>query len=984
MPLISALVFCLLLLPFESSSAQPALMQGAFKQLQQLIPAEQANTGPLDTDISLEQLRQEAVQLETRIRELKSQLPQPILASTADISQLTPAQVAERQSVLQDALHSWWQKQELSEQASVRLSRERLVLQKQLDDQNESTDGDTSEKRILLQQKLHNLSLKIRFTERFLVFCKQQIDLIEVEVRQFNPEPLPPQKSSPQPSPDVDAKDLSRLSVHHRSALRERLSQTRKDLIQLHNLHYEVKYQLDQVHSMELLYRLMLKQKQRLTSIPAALNTETLQQELKFKRYALLEEQALETDTAHQQKIGDALDEIEQLIYLGRELNQLEKELRARQQQLLLLLEQKQIWMITAPALGPAGIQSMARNLTEQIPVIVRLMWQKIVSNGWLLFVLIPALLISRWLGKATRCGLSRVNRPADITGSEWLRLITGLTGRTTPVFIMLLLIMHMGHLFEKQNAALVYGLLLLSFCWVLLLDATQKNGFIDKCLDYDGVDYLHHRQLATPSMIALWIVGLSLQWYENPFDNRLGQLLLLVCSGSQLGILWHAGRQRHNKRHHRYSKGNHRHKESVTAELNWRKQCIRLGCMFTLSLVFISSALGYIQLSWLFFSHLQVVLLAGSFLWIMYLFSVQALEIRTANLVIQQAIKLRKEARQPLSSRDALQQSRNNMHEMVLQGRAILSLLFILITVLLFMLIWHNISPLLSPLSEARLFSFTGEKTALTIALGAFTGFVLTIVVTFVTAHNLPGLLQIMLSEKMMRQPGTVYIINRMLVYLIWATGCTVALGQIGLPWEKLQWVILAISVGVGLGLQEIVANFFSGLIILIERPIRVGDTITINEIEGIVRQITVRATIIEIVDRKEFIVPNKAIITGQLTNWSLSSNLLRIQLWYGVSHSTDNDLVIMLLLRAAEESPMVLKKPPSEAAFIECTEHCDRYELRIFIDVDDRFQVKNQVNQRVRQLFDEHSVQIAHLKHDIQMQVLQNQKKQNYKLDK
>ncbi len=736
------------------------------------------------------------------------------------------------------------------------------------------------------------------------------------------------------------------MQVPHGAELRKRISQTRKDLIRLQNLHYKVRYQLGQVHSMERLYRLMLRQKQRLTAIPAAQNARVLQQELKLQRYLLLEEQVVSESPSQQQAISDALDEIEQQIYLCRELVQLEAELQTQQQQMLLLLEQRQLWMVTAPALGLAGITSLIQNLVEQTPVILKLIWKKLTIDWWLVVILIPAFMVSQWLGRANQYWLSKITKPAELTAHNWLKLACGLIFRQAPLFLLLLLLAHLASGAEG-GSSLLYGLLLLTFGWCVLLDVTRKAGFVEKCLSSDSLKNPWSAHLAIPSLLALWIAGLSLQWYDNPFDNRIGQLLLFVCSCSQLAIFWY-----HDKNLH---------------TLDWPRQCIRFGCIFILALTTISAALGYVQLAWLFFSHLQAVFLMGSFLWIIYLFSAQALRVRTTSLAKQQAVQLKKETVAAISSKEALKNSRQAINELESQGRKILSLFFILITALLFILIWNSISPLLSPLTEARLLSFSDEKTALSIALGAVVGFLLTIMVTFFTAHNMSGLLHILLSDRMMRQPGNIYILNRILVYLIWAVGCTVALGQIGLPWDKVQWIILAVSVGAGLGLQEIVANFISGLIILIERPIRVGDTITINEVEGIVRQITVRATIIEIVDLREFIVPNKALITGQLTNWSLSSSILRIQLWYGVSHGSDNDLVLMLLLRAAEDCSMVLRKPQSIAAFIECTEHCDRYELRIFVDVDDRFLVRNQVNRQVRTLFREHGIKIAHLQHSL-----------------
>ncbi len=104
---------------------------------------------------------------------------------------------------------------------------------------------------------------------------------------------------------------------------------------------------------------------------------------------------------------------------------------------------------------------------------------------------------------------------------------------------------------------------------------------------------------------------------------------------------------------------------------------------------------------------------------------------------------------------------------------------------------------------------------------------------------------------------------------------GGLVGFSMIGIEWSKLQWLVAALGVGLGFGLQEIFANFISGLIILFEKPIRIGDTVTIRDLTGSVTRINTRATTISDWDRKEIIVPNKAFITEQFINWSLSDSV-------------------------------------------------------------------------------------------------------------
>jgi potassium efflux system protein len=117
---------------------------------------------------------------------------------------------------------------------------------------------------------------------------------------------------------------------------------------------------------------------------------------------------------------------------------------------------------------------------------------------------------------------------------------------------------------------------------------------------------------------------------------------------------------------------------------------------------------------------------------------------------------------------------------------------------------------------------------------------------------------------------------------------------------------------VGIGFGLQEIVANSVSGLIILFERPIRVGDTVTVGETSGIVTRINIRATTIRDWDLKELVVPNKEFISGRLLNWTLSDPMTRVVVTVGVAYGTDADAALEQLRQAAAEHPEVLTDPP------------------------------------------------------------------------
>lgn len=150
---------------------------------------------------------------------------------------------------------------------------------------------------------------------------------------------------------------------------------------------------------------------------------------------------------------------------------------------------------------------------------------------------------------------------------------------------------------------------------------------------------------------------------------------------------------------------------------------------------------------------------------------------------------------------------------------------------------------------------------------------------------------------------------------------GGLVGFSMIGIEWSKLQWLVAALGVGLGFGLQEIFANFISGLIILFEKPIRIGDTVTIRDLTGSVTKINTRATTISDWDRKEIIVPNKAFITEQFINWSLSDSVTRVVLTIPAPSEANSEEVTQILLTAAQRCSLVIDNPAPEVFWLTCS---------------------------------------------------------------
>ncbi|MDH2997906.1 hypothetical protein A1D22_00975 [Pasteurellaceae bacterium LFhippo2] len=235
-------------------------------------------------------------------------------------------------------------------------------------------------------------------------------------------------------------------------------------------------------------------------------------------------------------------------------------------------------------------------------------------------------------------------------------------------------------------------------------------------------------------------------------------------------------------------------------------------------------------------------------------------------------------------------------------------------------------------------------------------------LVVTYVLVRNLSGLLETLIFSKLQLSQGTPYTVTTLLTYVLIVVGASFAFSTLGMSWTKLQWLFTALSVGIGFGMQEIVANFVSGIIILFERPVRVGDMITIGNFSGTVSKIRIRATTLIDGDKKEVIVPNKAFITERIVNWALTNSVTRLVISVGVAYGSDLEKVRALLHQAAEENELVLKDPAPSVFFLSFGASTLDHELRVFVgQLSDRMKTTDALNRRINELFAENNIEIA-----------------------
>ncbi|MFK3817525.1 mechanosensitive channel MscK [Pseudomonas sp. NPDC089407] len=279
---------------------------------------------------------------------------------------------------------------------------------------------------------------------------------------------------------------------------------------------------------------------------------------------------------------------------------------------------------------------------------------------------------------------------------------------------------------------------------------------------------------------------------------------------------------------------------------------------------------------------------------------------------------------------------------------------------------VWSDLISVFAYLNNFVLYEYTSGTGAaasmVPISLGDLLGALVIVGITFALAGNLPGLLEVLVLSRLNLAQGSAYATTTLLSYTIVGVGIVSTLSTLGVSWDKLQWLVAALSVGLGFGMQEIFANFISGIMILFERPVRIGDTITIGNLSGTVSKIRIRATTITDFDRKDIIVPNKTFITGQLINWSLTDTVTRVTLKLGIDYGSDLDLVRDLLLKGAHENPRVLKDPEPIVYFLNFGESSLDHELRMHVrDLGDRNPTLDELNRYISREFKAHDIKIS-----------------------
>jgi small-conductance mechanosensitive channel len=266
-----------------------------------------------------------------------------------------------------------------------------------------------------------------------------------------------------------------------------------------------------------------------------------------------------------------------------------------------------------------------------------------------------------------------------------------------------------------------------------------------------------------------------------------------------------------------------------------------------------------------------------------------------------------------------------------------------------------------------ARVWSYLTQQFTfgrITVSVSSLFVGVLVVMVTLFAARWTSAIIERRMANRRQIDPGLRYTICRLVKYVVITVGVLVALKQaFAIDLTSIAVIFTALSVGIGFGLQYIASDIASGFILLFERPIRIGDRITIGEDEGDVQSINLRTTIVTTNDRIAIIVPNSRLVSQRVVNWSYGDPRARIAIPIGVADDSDIQLVTDTLIEAAEGVDNVLSEPPPRVQFLKFGDYSLDFRLLVWTNQPRRHaEIRSDINYRIAELFRERSIRIPY----------------------
>ncbi len=1017
----------------EKAKAQQKTLDAAPGKLQQYNSELEKLKKPQDEEKLGKQLDAMTLpQLEKRLtQEMQSQ--QQLQAEMADASselttlqtlperaQISMSQAYNRTQDIRNQLGSAAGKHELKASQRQLLITELHLLTLQLDQQQKDLDNNTNMQDLALKRQ--NLaSLQIQQLERRIQLYQDKINAKRLNNTTQTAADATTQEEAGNRDPVLEKE------VKTNQLLSQRLIDTTQKINELGQENIKIKGWLERVTQTErnlneqinmlrgslLLSRILYQERQMLPDPKITMNLDEQIADLRLAQFDINQQRdqlfqrdqylnklltnSNSADQASQKTLRDDLDELldsrKELLdqlnkQLGTQLN-LSINIKLNQQQLQRVnqtlqttLQQQMFWVSSNKPLDWAwfkGIPSAVMTQLEAASINLHLdQWSS--KTLPLLILVIPMVILGavlRWKRqslrdkvKALSKDIGKLNRDTHLHTPKAL-LFTGLE-----VLPGALLIMAMGLLF------LFSGLSEPKVIWFLSLRlsvAYMAFAMLLKILRPGGMAESHFKQ--TPSETARKYRALKYVWRSlipliivatlgelDPSrlaDDVIGQIVTLTMLGVTLFLVYPLFRSRS-------------HMGEQHDMLQWfSAAALTLAPIALIVLV----VLGY---------YYTALKLTNRFIDTFYLFmawsiiqqtAIRGLSVAARRLAHRRAVARREQLKQQedIDATELIEEKPMDLEDINEQSLRLTKVVLFVLLAGGFYWLWSDLVAVISYLDSITLWHTTsgvaGSEVLQPVSLRDFLLATLFAVIAWVLTKNLPGLLEVLVLSRLQLGQGANYTVTTMLSYTITTIGVLLSLSTLGMAWDKLQWLVAALSLGIGFGLQEIFANFVSGLIILFERPVRIGDVITLGGFSGSVSKIRIRATTVTDFDRKEIIVPNKMFITTQLTNWSLSDTTTRVILRIGVAYGSDLDKTRDLLLQVAKDNSRVLKDPEPVVYFLNFGASTLDHEMRLYVkELGDRNPAIDEINRAIDKLFREHGIEIAFNQVDVYVKNMGN----------
>ncbi len=562
--------------------------------------------------------------------------------------------------------------------------------------------------------------------------------------------------------------------------------------------------------------------------------------------------------------------------------------------------------------------------------------------------------------------------------------LITLLLALPAPLFLLLLALVESGATSSSFSRGATQGIIQAAELLLLLNIARclfVTNGLSQIHFNWsDQVAAIIRQQLKwfTPMFITLVLIVSVTEWQsEEIYRSTLGRaaflagMVMFVLFVHRLfrpnhGVLNQGqGGRRHINRPNQevsnqrnsvqgqegrrlFSRPNHEafNQEESRLGQGWRRLIYLLMVGSSLALMVFAFE-GYYYVAYRLARLTVMSIMVGLGIFLFYSLAMRTLQVASRRFALNRAKARRRATHDARAAREAAEAAGEGLPEADLnevsladvndQTRSLLSVVSIVLFAVAVMVIWRELMPAVARLDEVVIWQHLvsgpdGERITMVSFLDIGFG-LMTLIFTIAAAKNLPALLEITLLAPLALEKGNRYAVVSISRYLVYTVGAILIFGMLGLEWSDIQWLVAAMGVGIGFGLKEIFANLISGIIILFERPIRIGDTVTLGDVSGTVTRIRMRATTITDWDNKELIVPNQSFIIDPLINWTLSDQVTRIVIPIGVAYGSDTLLTHQIMSEVVDHHPDVMHDPKPTVFFIGFGDSSLDFEIRVFI---------------------------------------------------